>query len=323
MPKFTKLLFCGSLGLTLVAHFGLISPYSLTFDPMMIWHKFEVPPHPPSYPRPRPATCRVRQEERAAQRSHKRTLAHSLVPFRSSPRTVCVCVCVCVVPICMCVRCVCVRSQIWRLVTCVFFFGKVGFPFLINVYFLYSYSVRLETELYERKPADYATMLLTTWLVMLCCAYFFDLMVRRSRPLRLSPARPLTTPARGQQWPSSSGGGRSASGAYAPPPFPTPPHPTPPFPGPSDVAHLACHPAGPARPAASGAAARPLPPARAQPARTRTRVQIVGPILVMAILYTWCYVNKDTIVSFYFGTSFPAMYLPWALLGFNILLGGT
>jgi len=156
MPKFTKLLFCGSLGLTLVAHFGLISPYSLTFDPMMIWHKFEI----------------------------------------------------------------------WRLVTCVFFFGKVGFPFLINVYFLYSYSVRLETELYERKPADYATMLLTTWLVMLCCAYFFNLM-------------------------------------------------------------------------------------------------IVGPILVMAILYTWCYVNKDTIVSFYFGTSFPAMYLPWALLGFNILLGGT
>merc|ERR550514_1533003 len=108
----------------------------------------------------------------------------------------------------------------------VFFFGKVGFPFLINVYFLYSYSLRLENELFERKPADYAMMLLTTWIVMLGVAYMMDLM-------------------------------------------------------------------------------------------------IVGPVLVMAVLYTWCYVNKDVIVSFYFGTSFPAMYLPWALLFFNILLGGS
>lgn len=156
MPKLTKVLFGCSMGLTLAGHFGLVNPYNLVFDPLMIWHKF----------------------------------------------------------------------QIWRLVTCVFFFGKVGFPFLINVYFLYSYSIRLETELFERKPADYCMMLLTVWLTMLIVAYFFSLM-------------------------------------------------------------------------------------------------IVGPILVMSILYTWCYVNKDAIVSFYFGTSFPAMYLPWALLGFNILLGGT
>lgn len=37
--------------------------------------------------------------------------------------------------------------QIWRLVTAVAFFGKLGFPFLINMYFMYSYSLRLETGL--------------------------------------------------------------------------------------------------------------------------------------------------------------------------------
>ena len=35
--------------------------------------------------------------------------------------------------------------QFWRMFGCVFFMGKLGFPFLINVYFLYSYSLRLET----------------------------------------------------------------------------------------------------------------------------------------------------------------------------------
>ena len=35
-------------------------------------------------------------------------------------------------------------QQIWRLLTGVFFFGKLGFPFLINLYFLYNYSSQLE-----------------------------------------------------------------------------------------------------------------------------------------------------------------------------------
>lgn len=40
------------------------------------------------------------------------------------------------------------RFQIWRLVTCVFYYPlspQTGFHFLINLYFLYNYSKRLET----------------------------------------------------------------------------------------------------------------------------------------------------------------------------------
>lgn len=156
MPKITKTLFAGSLGVTLAAHFGLLNPYSLIFNWGLIWNKFEI----------------------------------------------------------------------WRLVTSVFFFGKLGFPFLINLYFLYSYSIRLEQDVFQRRPGDYIWMLTICWAITMVCAYFFNLM-------------------------------------------------------------------------------------------------IVGPILSMAILYTWSSANKDMIVSFYFGTQFPAMYLPWALFGFNILLGGS
>ena len=44
--------------------------------------------------------------------------------------------------------------------------------------------------------------------------------------------------------------------------------------------------------------------------------------LVISVLYVWCQVNRDTIVQFWFGTQFKAMYLPWALAAFNVLLGG-
>ena len=41
--------------------------------------------------------------------------------------------------------------QIWRPITCVLFYpisGPRGFHYLINLYFLYSYSIRLETGKY-------------------------------------------------------------------------------------------------------------------------------------------------------------------------------
>ncbi|GMR53103.1 hypothetical protein PMAYCL1PPCAC_23298, partial [Pristionchus mayeri] len=44
--------------------------------------------------------------------------------------------------------------------------------------------------------------------------------------------------------------------------------------------------------------------------------------MVMAVLYVWSQLNKDTIVSFWFGTRFKAMYLPWILVGFNAILRG-
>lgn len=44
--------------------------------------------------------------------------------------------------------------------------------------------------------------------------------------------------------------------------------------------------------------------------------------LVLSVLYVWCQLNKDVVVSFWFGTRFKAMYLPWVLLAFNMILSG-
>lgn len=44
--------------------------------------------------------------------------------------------------------------------------------------------------------------------------------------------------------------------------------------------------------------------------------------MVMSVIYVYCMVNQDQIVSFWFGTRFKARYLPWALFGMNFILGG-
>ncbi|EJW83128.1 derlin-1 [Wuchereria bancrofti] len=44
--------------------------------------------------------------------------------------------------------------------------------------------------------------------------------------------------------------------------------------------------------------------------------------MVLSVLYIWCQMNRDQIVQFWFGTQFKAMYLPWILVGFNIVLRG-
>lgn len=44
--------------------------------------------------------------------------------------------------------------------------------------------------------------------------------------------------------------------------------------------------------------------------------------MVLSVLYVWCQLNKDVIVNFWFGTRFKAMYLPWVLLGFNVVVNG-
>lgn len=44
--------------------------------------------------------------------------------------------------------------------------------------------------------------------------------------------------------------------------------------------------------------------------------------MVMSVIYVYCMLNQDQIVSFWFGTRFKARYLPWALFGMNFLLGG-
>ena len=60
-------------------------------------------------------------------------------------------------------------QQIWRPASALFYYPitpKTGFHFLINLYFLYNYSLQLETGLFNGRPADYFFMLLFNWI---CC----------------------------------------------------------------------------------------------------------------------------------------------------------
>jgi len=45
--------------------------------------------------------------------------------------------------------------------------------------------------------------------------------------------------------------------------------------------------------------------------------------MIMSVIYVYCMLNQDQIVSFWFGTRFKARYLPWALFGVNFMLGGA
>ena len=102
---------------------------------------------------------------------------------------------------------------------------KTGFHFLINLYFLYNYSLRLETGIFDGRPADYFFMLLFNWMLSIVVALFLNI------PMLMDP-------------------------------------------------------------------------------------------MVMSILYVWCQLNKDSIVNFWFGTQFKAMYLPWVLFAFNLIIAG-
>lgn len=118
--------------------------------------------------------------------------------------------------------------EIWRAFTSVFFYPlspATGFHFMINCYFLYNYSLRLERGEYDGRPADYLFMLLFNWICCLIAGLIGDF------PLLMDP-------------------------------------------------------------------------------------------MVLSVLYIWCQLNKDVIVNFWFGTQFKAMYLPWVLFGFNLIISG-
>ncbi|CAB3229734.1 unnamed protein product [Arctia plantaginis] len=120
------------------------------------------------------------------------------------------------------------QFQIWRPITALFFYPispGTGFHFLINCYFLYNYSQRLETGMFAGKPADYLYMLLFNWFCCVVIGLLVGLMI------------------------------------------------------------------------------------------------LMDP-MVLSVLYVWCQLNKDVIVSFWFGTRFKAMYLPWVLLAFNLIISG-
>ncbi|CAI9715442.1 Hypothetical predicted protein [Octopus vulgaris] len=115
------------------------------------------------------------------------------------------------------------KFQIWRLLTSVLYY-PVGFHYLLNLYFLYSYSVRLETGTFLGRPADYIALLCFNWICLIII-------------------------------------GLTAGLFY-----------------------------------------------------------LMDP-MVLSVLYIWCQLNKDITVTFWFGTRFPAMYLPWVLFGFNLIVG--
>ncbi|XP_014260158.1 derlin-1 [Cimex lectularius] len=119
--------------------------------------------------------------------------------------------------------------QIWRPFTALFFYPLspvTGFHFIINCYFLYMYSIRLETGQFFGRPADYLFLLVFNWLVCVVIGLLVQISV------------------------------------------------------------------------------------------------LMDP-MVLSILYIWCQLNRDVVISFWFGSRFKAMYLPWVLLAFNsIVMGG-
>ncbi|CAH1780366.1 unnamed protein product [Owenia fusiformis] len=118
--------------------------------------------------------------------------------------------------------------QIWRPFTALVYYPitpQTGFHYLINLYFMYSYSTRLETGVFDGRPADYVFMLVFNWICLVLVGFLAELM------LLMDP-------------------------------------------------------------------------------------------MILSVLYVWCQLNKDQIVQFWFGTQFKAMYLPWVLVGFNMIIRG-
>lgn len=59
------------------------------------------------------------------------------------------------------------KFHIWKPLTSVLYYpiaGNRGFHYLVNLYFLYNYSQRLETGYFNDRPADYVFMLLFNWI---------------------------------------------------------------------------------------------------------------------------------------------------------------
>lgn len=113
--------------------------------------------------------------------------------------------------------------------TCAFYFPitpNTGFDYLITLYFLYSYSTRLETGVFGGCTADYAFLLLFNWAVAAILALTFD-------------------------------------------------------------------------------------------------ISLLFNAMVYSVLYTWCYINKNNVVQFWFGTQFKAALFPWILLVFSFIVDGS
>ncbi|OON15461.1 derlin-1 domain protein [Opisthorchis viverrini] len=45
--------------------------------------------------------------------------------------------------------------------------------------------------------------------------------------------------------------------------------------------------------------------------------------MVLTVIYIWSQMNRDVIVQFWFGMQFKAMYFPWVLVIFNLIVRGS
>merc|ERR1712142_641309 len=67
------------------------------------------------------------------------------------------------------------KFQIWRLITSIIYFPlspATGFHYLINLYFLYSYSTRLEQGIFDGRPADFLFLLIFNAICLLLLGCF-------------------------------------------------------------------------------------------------------------------------------------------------------
>jgi uncharacterized membrane protein (DUF485 family) len=118
------------------------------------------------------------------------------------------------------------QLQLWRLATNFFYFGRLGFPFLMTMFMLSQYSQLLERTSFDGRVADYMAMLLFGGLVLVTIGFLLDLVVMSFS-------------------------------------------------------------------------------------------------LYVMVIYVWSQRQADQMVTFFFGLRFEAAYLPWALVAFTVLLGGS
>lgn len=66
------------------------------------------------------------------------------------------------------------KFQFWRPITALFYYPitpQTGFNYLINLFFLYSYSTRLETGTFDGRPADFLFMLIFNWILLVIIGF--------------------------------------------------------------------------------------------------------------------------------------------------------
>ncbi len=45
--------------------------------------------------------------------------------------------------------------------------------------------------------------------------------------------------------------------------------------------------------------------------------------MILSVMYIWCQLNKEVMMSFWFGMQFKAMYMPWVIMLFNWIISGS